>query len=116
MRGTMCDSFGLGVGTRTLGTLSVLTLSAVGLLMGSHVACAQDPGPRAIREIASRWRFQVDVRDVGERERWYDAGFDRSRWRAAEVPRAWDLFDEAMRGYEGIGWYAVTLDGSWARA
>ena len=21
-----------------------------------------------------------------------------------------------MRGYEGIGWYAVTLDGSWARA
>src|SRR5262249_60766887 len=21
-----------------------------------------------------------------------------------------------MRGYEGIGWYAVTLDGSWSRA
>ncbi len=32
------------------------------------------------------------------------------------MPRAWDLFDEAMHGYEGIGWYAVTLDGTWARA
>ena len=36
--------------------------------------------------------------------------------REVEVPRAWDLFDEAMHGYEGIGWYALTLDGSWARA
>ena len=33
-----------------------------------------------------------------------------------EVPRAWDTFDESLRGFEGIGWYAVTLDGSWARA
>src|SRR5262245_57858425 len=99
MRGTMCDTSGCGVGTRTLGILSSLALSAVGLLMGSPVACAQDSGPREIREIASGWRFQVDVRDVGERERWYDADFDRSRWRAAEVPSAWDLFDEAMHGY-----------------
>jgi beta-glucuronidase len=86
------------------------------MLLDGSVACAQDSDPREIREIASGWRFQVDVRDVGERERWYGAGFDRSRWRAAEVPSAWDLFDEAMRGYEGIGWYAVTLDGSWSRA
>ncbi len=35
---------------------------------------------------------------------------------AAELPRAWDLFGEAMQGYEGIGWYHVVLDGSWARA
>ena len=49
-------------------------------------------------------------------EHWYDAGFDRSSWREAPLPGAWDLLDEAMRGYEGIGWYAVTLDGSWARA
>src|SRR5947208_11232740 len=95
-----------------------IVVAFVGLLRISHAAWAEahDQGPREVREIASGWRFQVDVRDVGEREDWYDAGFDRSGWREAEVPRARDLFDEAMRGYEGIGWYAVTLDGSWARA
>jgi beta-galactosidase/beta-glucuronidase len=98
------------------GRLSILILSAVSLQIGGSLAHAQDVGPRTIREIASGWRFQVDVHDVGEHESWYDAGFDRLSWRAVEVPRAWDLFDEAMRGYEGIGWYAVTLDGSWARA
>ncbi len=83
---------------------------------GGAVARAQAPSPREIREIASGWRFQVDAHDVGESERWYDAGFDRSSCAAAPLPGAWDLLDEAMRGYEGIGWYAVTLDGSWARA
>jgi beta-glucuronidase len=96
--------------------MSVLVLTVGGLLPGSPVAEAQDSSPREVREVASGWRFQLDARDVGERERWYDAGTDRSAWREVEVPRAWDLFDEALRGYEGIGWYAVTLDGSWARA
>ena len=98
------------------GRFSILILSAVILQIGGSVTRAQDVGPRENREIASGWRFQVDVGDVGEHERWYDVGFGRSSWRAAQLPRAWDLLDEAMRGYEGIGWYAVTLDGSWARA
>jgi beta-glucuronidase len=85
------------------------------LLLATPVAMANDSGPRAVREITSGWRFQVDVSDVGQREHWYDSGFDRSAWREAEVPGAWDLLGEAMHGYEGIGWYAVTLDGSWAR-
>jgi beta-glucuronidase len=83
---------------------------------GGSGAMAQDPAARALREIAGGWRFQVDVGDVGEGERWYDPAFDRSGWRAAPVPRAWDCFDESLRGYEGIGWYSVTLDGSWLRA
>ncbi len=116
MNETRCDSSDGGAGARSRAILSILVLQAIGLMMSGPAARAQDPDPREIREIASGWRFQVDVRDVGERERWYDVGIDRSSWRAAGVPGAWDLLDEAMRGYEGIGWYAVTLDGSWARA
>jgi beta-glucuronidase len=89
--------------------------AVVGLPLGTPFAHAQGSGPRELHEISRGWRFQVDVHDLGEREHWYDPGFDRSGWRDAEVPRAWDLFDPAMRGYEGIGWYAVTLDCSWAR-
>jgi beta-glucuronidase len=98
------------------GIASITVFLAVGLTMGRPIARAEDVGPREIRQIASGWRFQVDIHDLGERERWYDPGFDRSNWRPATVPGAWDLLDEAMRGYEGIGWYAVTLDASWARA
>ena len=60
------------------GRLSIVILSAVSLHIGGSVARGQDVGPREVREIASCWRFQVDVGDVGEHESWYDAGFDRS--------------------------------------
>jgi beta-glucuronidase len=86
-----------------------------GWLQGNPIAEAQDSSPREVREVTSGWRFQVDVRDMGERERWYEAGTDRSGWREVEVPRAWDCIDDALRGYEGIGWYHVMLDGSWVR-
>jgi len=65
--------------------------------------------------IAAGWRFQMDVDDFGEKERWYGTDFDRSAWAQATVPKAWDLYDEALWGYEGIAWYAVRLDGALAR-
>jgi len=87
------------------------------LSTGSLVHASEVDAPaREAADISTGWRFQVDSRDIGEREHWFDAGFDRSGWREVEVPRAWDLFDEALSGYEGIGWYSVILDGSWARA
>ena len=66
-------------------------------------------------DISDAWRFIIDVDDLGEKERWYDPGHDRSKWASVPAPKAWDLYDEALWGYEGIGWYARTLDGSCAR-
>jgi beta-glucuronidase len=95
--------------------LAIQVLATVSLAAGSEVE-APARGPREESEITAGWRFQLDSRDLGEPERWFAAGFDRSGWNPVEVPRAWDLFDDALRGYEGIGWYSVILDGSWARA
>ena len=39
------------------------------------------------------------------------ANFDRSQWTHVEVPRAWDLFNEALLNYEGVGWYSTELAG-----
>jgi beta-galactosidase/beta-glucuronidase len=94
----------------------ILVFSANGLLSGARAAQAEDSGPREARAIAGGWRFQVDARDIGEKEHWYGPTIDRSDWREVEVPGAWDLLDESMRGHEGVGWYAATLDGTWARA
>ena len=87
------------------------------VLVAANVRGAEpDPGePRENRELATGWRFQIDAHDVGEKEHWFDPSLDRSLWSPVEVPRAWDTFDESLRGFEGVGWYAVTLDGSWAR-
>jgi beta-glucuronidase len=87
----------------------------VGGAMGALGADTAETAPRTSAEIKTGWRFQIDTNDLGERERWYALGFDRAGWSQVEVPRAWDCFDEALRGYEGVGWYCVTLDGSMAR-
>ena len=81
MKETTCNSYDRVVGRRAVGISWVLVLQAIGLLMEGPLLAAQAPSPREIREIASGWRFQVDAHDVGESERWYDAGFDRSSWR-----------------------------------
>jgi beta-galactosidase/beta-glucuronidase len=94
----------------------LIILSAVSLIFGVREGRAEDAGSREVRTIAGGWRFQIDARDVGERAQWFGPTFDRAGWREVEVPGAWDLLDESMRGHEGVGWYAVTLDGSWGRA
>jgi len=67
------------------------------------------PGSRSSVELAGTWRFQIDFPDVGEKENWQANTFDRSGWAKVEVPKAWDLFDDAMWGYEGVGWYSTEL-------
>ena len=64
---------------------------------------------RTAIELTGNWRFQIDAPDVGEEENWQAANFDRSQWTHVEVPRAWDLFNEAMWNYEGVGWYSTEL-------
>src|SRR5689334_16517001 len=94
----------------------VLLLAAIprweGTCPGAEATTSE---PRESREVSEGWRFQIDAHDQGERERWFAPGFDRSAWAQVDVPRAWDTFDESLRGFEGIGWYSVILDGSWAR-
>ena len=77
------------------------------LVRSGKAAVDPEKAPRESREIATGWRFQIDTHDLGEKDRWFDPRLDRSAWARVEVPRAWDTFDESLRGFEGIGWYAV---------
>ena len=75
---------------------------------GAEPASAKQPSRSSV-ELAGNWRYQVDMLDVGEKEDWQATVFDRSRWSNVEVPKAWDLFDDAMWGYEGVGWYSTEI-------
>ena len=83
-------------------------------LAQTKVAPTPQPGVREVVSIATHWRFQVDVLNLGEKEHWYQTEFNRAAWARVSVPKAWDLYDEALWGYEGVGWYATTLKGAWA--
>ena len=89
-------------------------LAAVAAGAQSRPASTPAPGGRGIVPISAGWRFQIDVTNLGEKEQWYGKDYDRSGWAGAVVPKAWDLFDEALWGYEGIGWYSTTLAGTLA--
>ncbi len=79
-------------------------------------ACAfLNAAPREIIQLSAGWSFQIDVSDIGEKEQWYGKDFDRSAWAKVSVPKAWDLYDEALWGYEGIGWYTIRIEGALAR-
>lgn len=83
---------------------------AGGLALGPVPARAARPAPgsRQVVTLAGPWRFQIDVRRLGENERWFDA--DTSGWgRAPAVPRAWDCYEEALWQYEGTMWFATTI-------
>ncbi len=64
--------------------------------------------PRSL-VLSEGWRFQPDPLGVGDAQRWWSPGFDRSGWRPVTVPMAWDGYDPVMDGYEGVGWYAIHL-------
>src|SRR5574340_1705048 len=98
--------------TRHLPAVICLFLGAA-TLGGAPVPPA--PGTREIVPASAGWRFQLDVTNLGEKEPWYGKDYDRSRWMSVALPKAWDLFDEALWGYEGIGWYATSLPAAVAR-
>ena len=62
---------------------------------------------RMNRELSGHWRFQPDISDIGEKEHWYEK--DVSAWGEVKVPGPWDCYDEALWGYEGVGWYATVI-------
>ena len=95
-------------------SFSILAITAASLVADTEVGTFTS-GAREEPEISAGWRFQIDSQDIGEHDRWFDAGFDRSGWKEVDVPRAWDVLDRALSNYEGVGWYSVVLDGSWAR-
>ncbi len=66
--------------------------------------------------LSANWRFQIDVDDLGEKEQWHGADTDTSHWSRVTVPGAWDIINQAMRGYEGVGWYSTTIAGPLAHA
>ncbi len=61
------------------------------------------PPPKFTLDLTRDWRFRVDPRDEGMRERWYAPDYSDSSW---ETLRAGDVWEEQGHpGYDGVAWY-----------
>jgi len=64
------------------------------------------------KKYLNNWQFQTDVFNIGEKEKWFTTQFDKSEWSKVNVPNAWDTFEDALWGYEGLGWYYTEISKS----
>jgi beta-glucuronidase len=55
------------------------------------------------------WKFQMDIRDIGEKENWYKESYNKKEWAEVSVPQAWNCYEDAMWQYQGIGWYTKVI-------
>jgi len=63
------------------------------------------------------WKFQIDPKDIGEDEQWFESG--KITARTVPVPLPWELASEDLRDYSGVAWYerefVVPSRRSWSR-
>jgi beta-glucuronidase len=77
--------------------------------LGLHQPTFGQNSVRRTKELSSGWKFLMDVRNIGEKEKWFA---DKNIWTNASqvvVPRAWDLIETGMWQYEGVGWYKTSI-------
>ncbi len=101
---------------RTIKTLITSVLCVIiAILTGCQISKKPDSSSnvekdKSIREtvtLSNNWRFQLDVRDIGEKEQWFDK--DHGDWGKMTVPLAWNCYEDALWEYLGIGWYTTTF-------
>lgn len=54
------------------------------------------------------WRFMKDPKADGHKQKWYETGFDDSKWQPIEIEKAWE--EQGNAGYDGVAWYRGTFD------
>lgn len=79
------------------------------ILAGSLNSVFGQKSARRIKELTDGWKFLMDVRNIGENEKWFA---EKEIWKGAsdvKVPRAWDLIEPGMWQYEGVAWYKISI-------
>jgi beta-glucuronidase len=87
-----------------------LILSFISMtITDSALGAPEQKKVRKVTTLSKGWRFLMDVRNIGEKEKWYAENFDWSKASEVKVPGAWDLMEDGMWQYEGIGWYKTSI-------
>lgn len=55
--------------------------------------------------LNGEWQFQLDHKQIGEEQEWFDPKTDAFSWLYVCVPSVWDNYNYGLKGYEGTCWY-----------
>ena len=56
------------------------------------------------------WKFTLDQTEYGLKAGWEKPGYDDSRWSDAQSYTCWENREDAMRDYEGHGWFRAWVE------
>ena len=121
--------------------LLILTVAicAAGVTSGARIYSGEDNTESSVKldgavsgqpthrlELSGVWKFQVDLKNLGQQKGWQSASFDASKWRDLTVPGSWEeqgvnqidyqwTQDDLSRPYSGYAWYrrSVTIPADW---
>ena len=51
------------------------------------------------------WKFNRDVKLIGDSNKWYSEDFDDSKWLPINTLKWWE--DQGYPGYDGVAWYRL---------
>lgn len=73
-----------------------------------------DFSDNVVIDIAKGWRFAIDPKDIGLKERWFSFQYDDSKWATIDCGRPWE--QQGFPDYDGIAWYRkkVYIPRDWA--
>lgn len=82
------------------------------LVLVSFAVSMSSIADESVISLDGSWQFTFDKQDAGLNAKWFEPGFDRSSWRAVQVPHTWQVEPENT-DYYGIAWYARTILSDW---
>lgn len=74
------------------------------------ITTTEPPSVRKKKTLFDNWKFQPDIKNIGEEENWFKLDYEKADWNTVLVPQAWDCYEEALWQYEGIGWYITSIN------
>jgi hypothetical protein len=58
-----------------------------------------------LMSLSPFWKFNRDVKLIGESNKWYSVDFDDSKWLPINTLKWWE--DQGYPGYDGVAWYRL---------
>lgn len=58
-------------------------------------------------DLPMKWKFKLDEKNLGEKEKWYSKEYDDKDWKEIEIGKWWEDFGYE---YDGYAWYRVEME------
>jgi hypothetical protein len=62
---------------------------------------------KTLKELPVIWRFSTDIKNQGEKDKWFARDYDDSKWKKIKIGDWWS--NQGLKSYLGTAWYRTDL-------